>query len=141
MTEQLRLDIVSAEKEIFSGVVSMVQVTGDQGEMGVAPGHSPLLTSLRPGPISAILPNGDEEVFYISGGMLEIQPFVVSVLADTAARARDLDEHAAIAAKERAEKILSEKHNEIDFTRASIELAEAAAQIRAIQSLRKRTKA
>ncbi|OGT47155.1 MAG: F0F1 ATP synthase subunit epsilon [Gammaproteobacteria bacterium RIFCSPHIGHO2_12_FULL_41_20] len=136
----LRLDIVSAEKQIFSGEVEMVHATGELGEMGIAPGHSPLLTSLQPGHIYVMLPNKEEEVFYVSGGMLEVQPFIVSVLADTAARAKDLDEAKAFAAKEHAQKVLSEKGVDIDFAKAAIELAEAAAQIRAIQRLKKRAK-
>jgi len=137
MMVTLRIDIVSAEKLIFSGQAEMVVVTGDQGEMGISPGHSPLLTSLRPGYVRVTLPNKDEEVFYISSGMLEVQPFIVSVLADTAMRARDIDEAAALAAKERAEKLLAEKVSEIDFARATTELSEAVAQIRAIQKLKK----
>lgn len=136
----LRLDIVSAEKEIFSGETEMVFVAGDLGEMGIAPGHAPLLTSLKPGNIRAILPNKSEEIFYVSTGILEIQPFIVSVLADTVARAKDIDEAAALAAKERAEQILSEKVSDVDFAKATAELAEALAQIRTIQQLKKRVK-
>lgn len=139
-TVTLRLDIVSAEREIFSGEAEMVFVTGELGELGIAPGHAPLLTFLKPGNIRAILPNKEEAVFYVSGGMLEVQPFIVTALADTAARAEDLDEAAALAAKERAEKILSEKGTQIDFARATAELAEALAQIRAIQKIRHRVK-
>jgi len=136
----LRLDIVSAEQAIFSGEAEMVFITGELGELGIAPGHAPLLTSLKPGNVRAILPNKEEEVFYVNGGMLEVQPFIVSVLADTVMRARDIDESAAIAAKEQAEKKLSEKISEIDFAKASADLAEAIAQIRAIQKLKKRVK-
>lgn len=136
----LRLDIVSAEKEIFSGEAEMVFVTGEMGELGIAPGHSQLLTTLRPGYVRAILPNKEEEVFYISGGMLEVQPYIASVLADTAVRAVDIDEAAAIAAREQAEKSLEKKTSSIDVARATVELAEAAAQIRAIQHLKKRAK-
>lgn len=139
-TVTLRLDIVSAEQEIFSGEAEMVFFTGDLGELGIAPGHAPLLTFLRPGNIRAVLPNKEEEMFYVSGGMLEIQPFIVTVLADTASRATDLDEAAALEAKERAEKLLSDKNNQIDFARATAELAEALAQIRTIQKLKKRIK-
>ena len=96
----LRLDIVSAEKQIFSGEVEMIFVTGEMGELGIAPGHSQLLTNLKPGFVRVILPNKNEEVFYISGGMIEIQPYIASVLADTAMRADDIDEAAAVAAKE-----------------------------------------
>ncbi|MES2217598.1 MAG: F0F1 ATP synthase subunit epsilon [Pseudomonadota bacterium] len=140
MSPTLRLDIVSAERAIFSGEVEMVFATGLLGELGIAPGHAPLLTELKPGNIRAQLSKDAEEIFYISGGMLEVQPFVVTVLADTAARAADIDEAAAIAAKEKAEQAIANKSTEIDFARANIELAEAIAQIRAIQALKKRAK-
>jgi F-type H+-transporting ATPase subunit epsilon len=136
----LRLDIVSAEKQIFSGEVAMVFVTGEMGELGIAPGHTQLLTVIRPGYVRAILSNQEEEVFYVSGGMLEVQPYIVSVLADTAARAADIDEASAIAAKEQAEKILAGKVSKIDMAKATVELAEITAQIRAIQRLKKRAK-
>lgn len=136
----LRLDIVSAEKQIFSGVAHMIYVTGEMGELGIAPGHSQLLTTLRPGYVRVVLSNQEEEVFYISGGMLEVQPYIVSVLADTAMRATDIDEAAAIAAKEQAEKALQGKISAIDFARATAELAEIVAQIRAIQHLKKRVR-
>jgi F-type H+-transporting ATPase subunit epsilon len=140
MSTTLRLDIVSAEKEIFSGEAEMVFVTGKLGELGIAPGHAPLLTSLKPGNVRALLPNKEEEVFYISSGMLEVQPFVVTVLADTALRASDIDEAAAVAAKESAEQAIANKSADLDLARATAELAEAVAQIRAIQNLRKRAK-
>src|SRR4029079_13451313 len=136
----IRLDIVSAEKEIFSGTVEMLFVTGEEGELGIAPGHSQLLTKIKPGYVRAILPDKDEEVFYISGGMLEVQPYITTVLADTAVRADDLDEAQAILAKEQAEKILAGKTSSIDIARATVELAEAAAQIRAVQHLKKRAR-
>jgi F-type H+-transporting ATPase subunit epsilon len=136
----LRLDIVSAEKAIFSGEVEMVFATGLLGELGIAPGHAPLLTALKPGNIKALLANKEEEVFYVSSGMLEVQPFCVTVLADTALRADDIDEAAALAAKEKAEQTIANKSAEIDYARATSELAEAIAQIRAIQALRKRSK-
>jgi F-type H+-transporting ATPase subunit epsilon len=131
---------VSAEKAIFSGEVEMVFATGLLGELGIAPGHAPLLTALKPGNITATLPNKGEEIFYISSGMLEVQPFVVTVLADTALRADDIDEAAVMAAKEKAEQAIANKSAEIDYARATAELAEALAQIRAIQALRKRGK-
>lgn len=136
----LRIEIVSAEKQIFSGEGRMVFVTGEMGELGIAPGHSQLLTSLRPGHVRVILGNNEEEVFYISGGMLEVQPYVVSVLADTAIRADDIDEAASIAAKEQAEKALSGKIAKIDVARATAELAELTAQINAIHQLKKRVR-
>lgn len=136
----LRLDIVSAEQQIFSGEAELVFVTGEMGELGIAPGHSQLLTTLRPGYVRAILPNKEEEIFYISGGMLEVQPYIVSVLADTAMRAADIDEAAAITAREQAEKALLGKVSAIDLARATAELAEISAQIRAVQRLKKRAK-
>jgi F-type H+-transporting ATPase subunit epsilon len=139
-TSNLRLDIVSAERLIFSGEAQMVFVTGEMGELGIAPGHTQLLTTLRPGHVRVLLPNNDEEVFYISSGMLEVQPFVVSVLADTAIRADDIDEAAAILAKEQAEKALEGKASAIDIARATSELAEIAAQINAVQQLKKRAR-
>jgi F-type H+-transporting ATPase subunit epsilon len=139
MSPTLRLDIVSAEKAIFSGEVEMVYATGLLGELGLHPGHAPLLTELKPGNVRAQLAKDNEEIFYISGGMLEVQPFVVTILADTAVRAADIDEAAAIAAKEKAEQAIANKSTEIDFARANIELREALAQIRTIQALRKRS--
>jgi F-type H+-transporting ATPase subunit epsilon len=139
-TVTLRLDIVSAEQAIFSGEAEMVLVTGEMGELGIAPGHSPLITAIKPGEIVALLPNKQEEVFYVKGGMLEVQPYIVTVLADTIIRATDIDEAAALQAKALAEQKLAEKRSEIDFAKASTELAEAMAQIRAIQKLKKRVK-
>ena len=139
-TATLRLDIASAEEEIFSGVAEMVFATGELGELGIAPGHAPLITSLKAGNIRAILPNNVEEVFYVSSGMLEVQPFVVTVLADTVLRANDIDEAKAIAAKERAEKLLQTKSSEVDIAKATSELAEAVAQIRTIRRLKKHGK-
>jgi F-type H+-transporting ATPase subunit epsilon len=110
------------------------------GELGVAPGHAPLLTSMKPGNVRAILPDQREEVFYISSGMLEVQPFIVTVLADTAIRAADIDEAAAQQAKEQAERILGDRISEIDMARATTDLAEAIAQIQAVQKLKKRAR-
>jgi F-type H+-transporting ATPase subunit epsilon len=136
----LRLDIVSAEKEIFSGEAEMVLITGELGELGIAPGHAPLLTSIKPGNIRALLPDKREEIFYVSSGMLEVQPFIVTVLADTAVRAADIDEASAVEAKERAERMLGDKGTEIDLVGASAKLAEAIAQIRTVQQLKKRAR-
>ena len=132
----IELDIVSAEASIFHGDVRFVSVTGLGGELGIHPNHSPLLTALKPGKIHAILKDGTEEVFYISGGMLEVQPKIVSVLADTALRADDLDEAAALAAKAKAEKFLQQKTDGMEYSKALAELAEAAAQLRAISLLK-----
>lgn len=136
----IQLDIVSAESSIFKGEVRFVSVTGTVGELGIHPGHAPLLTVLKPGQIHATLADGKEEVFYMSGGMLEVQPSMVSILADTALRADDLDEAAALAAKKHAEKILQEKTDGMEYSRALAELAEAAAQLRAISMLRDKLK-
>jgi len=136
----LRLDIVSAEQAIFSGEAEMIFVTGEMGELGIAPGHTPLITSIKPGNIRAVLENQTEEVFYVKGGLLEVQPSVVTVLADTVIRAHDIDEAAALEAKDQAEKMLSEKVSEVDFAKASADLAEALAQIRAVQKLKKHIK-
>ena len=134
------LDIVSAEKEIFSGVGEMVVASGELGEIGINPGHAPLLTVLKPGGIRVTLQGGSEEVYYVSGGMLEVQPYYVTVLADTAERAENLDEAAALAAKARAEEMIANKGAEVDYTLATAELARAVAQIRAIHKVRKMLK-
>ena len=135
-----QLNIVSAEREIFSGLAEMVIATGELGEIGITPGHAPLLTVLKPGEIRVTLPGGKEDLYYVSGGMLEVQPYFVTVLADTVERADDLDEAAAIAAKARAEEAIANKDGEVDYSIAAIELARAVAQIRAIQKLRNRLK-
>lgn len=134
------LDIVSAEQEIFSGIVERVIASGELGEIGVVPGHAPLLTVLKPGEVRVVLPGGEQEIYYISGGMLEVQPFYVTVLADTAERADNLDEAAALAAKARAEEAIANKGNDLDYSMATAELARAVAQIRAIQKVRKHLK-
>lgn len=139
-TKNMGLEIVSAEASVFSGIAEQVEVTGGMGELGIFPGHTALLTSLKPGQVRAKLEGGNEEVFYINGGMLEVQPDMITILADTAARAEDLDEAAAVAAKEQAEKAIEDKRSEMEYSKAVAELAEAVAQIRAIQSLRKTVK-
>lgn len=131
------LDIVSAEQSIFSGIVEMVVATGQLGELGITPGHAPLLTVLKPGEIRLTLPGGEQQLYYVSGGMLEVQPFYVTILADAVSRAEDLDEAEALAAKARAEEMLSDKNADFDYSVAAVELAKAVAQIRAIQKLRK----
>ncbi len=133
----VHLDIVSAETAIFSGLVEAVIVPGKMGEMGIYPGHTALLSALKPGLIRLILPEGKEEVIYCSGGIAEVQPKLITILSDTASRAADLDEAAALEAKERAEKLISEKREDFEYSRAIVELAEATAQLRAIQRLRK----
>jgi F-type H+-transporting ATPase subunit epsilon len=129
-------DIVSAEEEIFSGRVEMVIAAGQEGDLGVAPGHAPLLSALKPGPVRVIKQGGEEEVFYVSGGYLEVQPNVVTILSDSAQRAADMDEAAALEAKQAAEKELANQSGDFDYSRAASQLAEAAARLRTIQSLR-----
>ena len=138
MTEKtMDLKIVSAEAALFSGKVKQLTVTGGAGELGIFPGHAALLTSINPGYIEFVLESGEEQVYYISGGFLEVQPDVVTVLSNTASRADELDEVAAQAAKEQAELALSDKTTEMEYSKATAELAEATAQLRAIQMLRK----
>ena len=140
MSITTHLDIVSAEQQIFSGVVEMVVATGELGEVGITPGHAPLLTVLKPGEIRITLPGGKHEVYYVSGGMLEVQPYYVTVLADAVERADSLDEAAALAAKARAEEMIANKAADLDYSVAATELARAVAQIRAIQKARKHLK-
>jgi F-type H+-transporting ATPase subunit epsilon len=133
----IQCDIVSAEGSIFSGAVDMLIATGEFGELGVNAGHSALLTGLKPGPVR-IVKNDEEEVFYVSGGFLEVQPSVVTILADTALRADDLDEAAAVEAQQQAEQAISNQSAELDYSRAAAELAAAAAQLRTIQQIKKK---
>ncbi|MFE8070391.1 F0F1 ATP synthase subunit epsilon [Marinobacteraceae bacterium S3BR75-40.1] len=130
-------DIVSAEEKIFSGLVEMVIAAGKEGDLGIAPGHTPLLTALNPGPVRVIKQGGEEEVYYVSGGYLEVQPKLVTLLADTALRADDVDEAAALEAKREAEKALANQTGEFEYSRAAAELAEAAAKLRTLQQLRR----
>lgn len=139
MAMTIHVDIVSAEREIFSGLAEMVFAPAVMGEVGIAPHHTPLITQLAPGEIRLKLPNGEEEAFYVSGGMLEVQPHVVTVLSDTAMRAEDLDEAAVLKAKEEAERQLHDREAEMDYATALAQHAELAAQLQAIQRLRKRT--
>lgn len=138
MAMTVHCDIVSAEEELFSGLVEMVVAHGNQGDLGILMGHAPLLTDLKPGPVRVIKQGGEQEVFYISGGFLEVQPNMVKVLADTAVRAADLDEAAALEAQKEAQKALNEQGTEFDYSTAAARLAEAAAQLRTIQELRKK---
>ena len=138
MANTIHVDIVSAEGQIFSGEASMVFVPGSQGELGIAPRHAPLLTTLKAGEVRVQSEGAEEQSFYVGGGSLEIQPNLVTVLADTAARARDLDEAAALAAKQRAEDAVRERTDKMDIAEAQAELARAVAQLRAIERLRKK---
>lgn len=138
MAMTVHCDIVSAEKAIFSGLVEMVVAHGALGDLGIAPGHAPLLTELKPGPVKVTTQAGEEQIFYVSGGFLEVQRSTVTILADTAVRAGDMDEAAAIEAQKAAEAALANQHGDFDYGRAAAQLAEAAAQVRTIQALRKK---
>jgi F-type H+-transporting ATPase subunit epsilon len=130
-------DIVSAEQEIFSGLVEMVIASGSEGDLGITPGHAPLITGLKPGPLRVIKQGGEEEVFFVSGGYIEAQPSIITVLSDTAQRASDMDEAAALEAQREAEKLLANKGGEIDYSKAAAQLAEASARLRTLQQLRR----
>lgn len=135
-TNSILLDIVSAEEAVFSGQVKSIVVTGSQGELGIHPGHSALITPIKPGQVVANFEEGEPVVFFIAGGILEVQPGNVTILSDTARRAEDLDEAAALAVQEQAEKRLKDSQAELEYSTALTELAEAAAQLRAIARLR-----
>lgn len=139
MAMTIHCDIVSAEEEIYSGLVEMLVASGEVGELGVTYGHAPLLTALVPGPVRVVTQSGDEEIFYVSGGFLEIQPGTVSILADTALRADDMDEAAAEEARKEAEQSLANQSGEFDYGRASARLAEASAQLATLRKIRNRS--
>ena len=139
MTDKMQVDIVSAEKAIFSGTAEMVFAPAAMGEVGIAPGHAPLVTRLAPGEVRVRKTDGGEESFYVSGGMLEVQPTVVTVLSDTAIRAEDLDEAAVAKAREEARRRFHDRTAEIDFAVAEAQLAETVAQLQTIQRLRRRS--
>ena len=136
----IRCDIVSAESEIFHGDVQMVVATGEIGELGIAPRHAPLITRLKPGYVRVTLANGEQQEFYISGGILEVQPQVVTVLADTAIRAQDIDEASVLAAKAEAERILAHKDSKMSAEEAQQQLAMSLVQLQALERLRKAMK-
>ncbi|HEX5676547.1 MAG TPA: F0F1 ATP synthase subunit epsilon [Alcanivorax sp.] len=140
MAMTVHCDIVSAEKQLFSGLVELVVAAGVEGDLGVMPGHAPLLTRLKPGPVRVKTQNGDEEIFYVSGGFLEVQPKLVTVLADTAERAQDMDGAQAEEAKQRAKEALEGKNADMDYSRAAITLAEASARLRTIEQIKKMAK-
>ena len=140
MAMTVHCDIVSAEKQLFSGLVELVVAAGVEGDLGVMPGHAPLLTRLKPGPVRVKKQNGDEEVFYVSGGFLEVQPKLDTVLADTAERAQDMDGAQAEEAKQRAKEALEGKNADMDYSRAAITLAEASARLRTIEQIKKMAK-
>jgi len=140
MATTFRCDIVSAEEEIFHGEATLLVATGEIGELGIAPRHAPLITRLKPGKVVVTLPSGEQLDFAVSGGILEVQPQVVTVLADTAIRAQDIDEAAVRAAKEEAERMLANRGPQMDVAEAQAKLAEAMAQLQALERLRKSMK-
>lgn len=137
MATTYHLDVVSAEKKLFSGAVEKIQVTGSEGELGIFSGHTPLLTAIKPGMIRIVRENGQEEFIYLSGGVLEVQPGNVIVLADTAIRGQDLDEARALEAKRQAEENIHGSHGDVDYAQASAELAKAIAKLRVIELTKK----
>jgi F-type H+-transporting ATPase subunit epsilon len=139
MASTFHVDIVSAEREIFSGDAEMVFAPAEMGELGITPRHAPLLTRMKPGTVRVKSAGGEEAVFYVSGGILEIQPHAVTVLSDTAMRAKDIDEAAAQEAKRRAEEALANQTGEMDVARAQAELLEAIARLRTLEQIRKKT--
>lgn len=140
MASTIHCDIVSAESEIYSGDATMVIVPGEQGDLGVTPKHAPLLTRLRAGEVRVQTPDGGEEHFYVSGGLLEIQPHVVTVLSDTASRAADVDEAAALEAKAAAERALADQTAGMEVAEVQAQLAQAMAQLAALERFRKKLK-
>ncbi|GAB2623413.1 F0F1 ATP synthase subunit epsilon [Novilysobacter erysipheiresistens] len=140
MASTFRCDIVSAEEEIFHGEAVLLVATGEIGELGIAPKHAPLITRLKPGKVVVTLPNGEQMDFAVSGGILEVQPQVVTVLADTAIRAQDIDEAAVRAAKEEAERVLARRGEPMEIAEAQQKLAEVMAQLQALERLRKNMK-
>lgn len=139
MANTIHIDVVSAEEEIYSGEAEFVVLPGEAGELGIYPRHTPLITRIKPGAVR-IKPagGGEEELIFVAGGMLEVQPHVITVLADTAIRGHDLDEAKALEAQKRAEEAMQDRSGKMDYAKAAAELAEAAAQIAAIRKLRQR---
>ncbi len=139
MTMTIHVDIVSAESELYSGLAEMVFVPGKMGELGIAPRHTPLVTTLKPGLVRLQLPENKEESFFVSGGLLEIQPHVVTILSDSASRTEDMDEAAVLKAKEEAERAFHDRDGEIDFEHVQQQMVEARAKYEALQKLRGRS--
>ena len=137
MASTVHCSIVSAELEIFSGMVEMVVASGTMGELGLFPGHTPLLSGVKPGPVRLRLAGGEEEIFFASGGYIEVQPMSITILADTAIRADDIDEAAAVEAQQKAERELADNRADIDFGRVQADIQETAAMLRTIRKYRK----
>mgnify|MGYP001054392724 FL=1 len=133
----VHLDVVSAEEKLFSGRVETIQVSGSEGDLGIHPGHAPLLTAIKPGMVRVVKQHGEEEFFYVAGGILEVQPSSISVLTDVAIRAEDLDETAAKDAQRAAEEAIANPSADFEYAEAAVELAKAIAQLRVIQQIRK----
>jgi F-type H+-transporting ATPase subunit epsilon len=138
MVTTLNVDVVSAEQEVFSGEATFVALPGESGELGIMPGHTPLITRIKPGAVRITLVDGSQELVFVAGGVLEVQPKSVTVLADTAIRGEDLDEARALEAKARAEAIITENKSDIDYARAQSELSVAVAQIAALSQMSKK---
>jgi F-type H+-transporting ATPase subunit epsilon len=138
MATSVDCDIVSAEESVYSGKVQFISLTGSLGELGISPGHAPLLSEVKPGPVKMRMESGEEDIFYVSGGFLEVQPHKVILLADTALRAGDLDEAAAEEASRQAEQAMADKTSEFEYSRAAGQLAEAAAQLRTLRQIRQK---
>ncbi|MCK6265592.1 F0F1 ATP synthase subunit epsilon [Vibrio sp. ZSDE26] len=132
------LDVVSAEDRIYSGQARSIQISGEKGDLGVLAGHTPLLTTIRPGMVRIVSKKGDEEIIYLSGGILEVQAHDVTILADTAVRGQDLDQAKAEEAKRRAEELVNQPSGDVDFAKASAELAKAVAQLKVIELVNRR---
>ena len=137
MAMTYHLDVVSAEQKMFSGLVQKIQVTGSEGELGVFPGHAPLLTAIKPGMVRIVKQHGEEEFIYLSGGILEVQPSPVTVLADPVIRCQDLDEARAMESKRKAEEHINNSHGDVDYAQASAELSKAIAKLRVIELTKK----
>lgn len=140
MSNTIQCDIVSAHEMVFSGNALMVIATGITGELGITPGHAPLMTTLKPGPVRVMLPDGEENVFFAAGGVLEVMPRLVNVLTDSAIRATDLDEAVAKLAREEAERQLADRTSAMEFTEAQAKLARALVQLQAMERMRRKTK-
>lgn len=138
MAMTMHVNIVSAENEIYSGTVTQVFAPAEMGEVGIMPRHAPMLSTLKPGVVRVISQEGEEQTFFVSGGILEVQPHVVTILSDTALRASDIDESAAVEAKARAEATMKDKASDMDYAKAKTELIEAVAQIEALKKMRRK---
>jgi F-type H+-transporting ATPase subunit epsilon len=138
MAMTVHCDIVSAEESLYSGLVEMIVAAGTEGDLGIMPGHAPLLTRLKPGPVRIVKQTGSEEIYYVTGGFLAVQPNLVTILADTAVRAEDVDSAAAEASKQKAKEALDGNNSELDSGRAMALLAESLAQLRTVEQLKKK---